>query len=245
MYEALLAFLYAQGSRYGAHDLAEFLVAVPRVADGARARAPPEPMLEADAGPSAAPSARPVEVPSSRAGVERAASPAARAIAAIDRAAEMGERRDVTGAGHRASARRFAGGGRAGRQHRRTLGRARPASGGRAHRRRSSASDDPDGRDTEMATRCALVALRSLDASRRPGAGRPHRAHPRRRPRASPPTTTAWARCSTPRATSLACAKGSAAMSTQAMRQVQARSSSSNPMSRRATAPPRTCPACS
>ncbi|MGD0530408.1 MAG: AAA family ATPase, partial [Polyangiaceae bacterium] len=30
---------------------------------------------------------------------------------------------------------------------------------------------DPDGRDTEMATRCALVALRSLDAARPPGAG--------------------------------------------------------------------------
>jgi tetratricopeptide (TPR) repeat protein len=49
--------------------------------------------------------------------------------------------------------------------------------GGRVLRRESGhigavfGLGDPDGRDTEMATRCALVALRSLDAERPPSAG--------------------------------------------------------------------------
>ena len=41
MYEALLAFLYAQGSRYGAHDLAEFLARFRESSEGALRSARP------------------------------------------------------------------------------------------------------------------------------------------------------------------------------------------------------------
>jgi hypothetical protein len=66
---------------------------------------------------------------------------------------------------------------------------------------------DPDGRDTEMATRCALVALRSLDASRPPSAGLHIRPHPRVA-RASRRRTSASKRSLRRRATSRAFARG-------------------------------------
>src|SRR5208283_2123961 len=65
MYEALLAFLYAQGSRYGAPDLAEFLI---RFRDPNESGSPPRPpSLDAEA---AQPSTErtPVEIPASRNG---------------------------------------------------------------------------------------------------------------------------------------------------------------------------------
>jgi serine/threonine protein kinase/tetratricopeptide (TPR) repeat protein len=53
MYEDLLAILYAQGSRYGAHDLAEFLKHLRGRSDGRDGSVPPPPLLETDA-PTAA-----------------------------------------------------------------------------------------------------------------------------------------------------------------------------------------------
>jgi serine/threonine protein kinase len=64
MYEALLAFLYSQGSRYGAHDLAELLTRF-RDAKDSLGSLIPAPMLEAEAG-NPGTERTPVEVPSSR-----------------------------------------------------------------------------------------------------------------------------------------------------------------------------------
>ena len=167
MYEALLAFLYAQGSRYGAHDLAEMLSRFRESAETA-ASAAPAPMLEAE-GAHPATERTPVEVPSSRQASSVRIATGVRSVA-IERTAEMGERREVTVLVIE-------------------LAREAPAPvveraasiidrwGGRVLRREAGhiaavfGVDEPDGRDTEMATRCALVALRSLDASKRPGAG--------------------------------------------------------------------------
>jgi serine/threonine protein kinase/tetratricopeptide (TPR) repeat protein len=170
MYEALLAFLYSHGRRYGAHDLAEF-VARFRTNDDTLAPLPVIPNL-VDRDPAPTPGERtPVEMASGRfASVAR--MDAGVRYVAIDRAAEMGERREVTalvielpvrdtGAtalGERAEAvvRRY---------------------GGRVLKRDPEQITalfglaDPDGRDTEIATRCALVALRSLDGPRQASAG--------------------------------------------------------------------------
>jgi serine/threonine protein kinase/tetratricopeptide (TPR) repeat protein len=174
MYEALLAFLYAQGSRYGALDLSEFLTRFRESGDVAASGGVPAPLLEADAAPQAS-ERNPLEVPTRRQAwrvreTSAAASTAAAASAAIDRTVEMGERRDVTALLVE-------------------LPRHTPAAvvdkaasiierwGGRVMRRDAGhiaalfGLSDPDGRDTEMATRCALVAMRSLDSSRPPGAG--------------------------------------------------------------------------
>jgi tetratricopeptide (TPR) repeat protein len=167
MYEALLAFLYAQGSRYGAHDLAEFLARFREPREGVSA-APPASMLEADgAGPGM--DRTPVEIPSARPGSSVRPAQGVRFVA-FDRAAEIGERREVTALVIE-------------------LPREAPSAdvervasiferwGGRVHRKEDGhiaalfGLGDPDGRDTEMATRCALVALRSLDAALAPGAG--------------------------------------------------------------------------
>src|SRR5262249_5026528 len=91
MYEALLAFLYAQGRRYGAHDLAEFLV---------RFREPepahiPAPMLEGEPHDRGTNERTPVEIPEKpgQSGPPRTDSVP---YVDIERAAEMGERREVT-----------------------------------------------------------------------------------------------------------------------------------------------------
>jgi tetratricopeptide (TPR) repeat protein len=81
--------------------------------------------------------------------------------------------------------------------------------------------DDPDGRDTEMATRCALVALRSLDAARPPGAG----LHTGRIHVTAAGDATADDRLGTLLDTARDLARireGQAAMSTQAMRPIKA-----------------------
>ena len=80
---------------------------------------------------------------------------------------------------------------------------------------------DPDGRDTEMATRCALVALRSLDPTRPPGIGlhigRVHVA------RSGEPTHDERLGSLLDTARELARVRdGHAAISTSAMRQVKA-----------------------
>ncbi len=217
MYEALLAFLYAQGSRYGAHDLAEFLS---RFREWSESTSPAarEPLLEAE-GAHPGTERTPVEIPASRNASSVRVSTSARFVA-IDRAAEMGERREVTGLVLE-------------------LPRDAPPAvvekaasilerwGGRVMRREAGhiaavfGLGDPDGRDTEMATRCALVVLRSLDADRPPSAGlHIGRIHVSR---SGEPTDDERLGSLLATARDLARAReGYAAMSTHAMRQVRA-----------------------
>jgi tetratricopeptide (TPR) repeat protein len=216
MYEALLAFLYAQCSRYGAHDLAECL---------SRFRETGETSLGGMPGAMLAAEARtpetgrtPVEVPRlPQASSIRAANGVP--LVAIDRAAEMGERREVTALVI-------------------DLPRQTPPVvldlagtiverwGGRLLRREGAhvaaifGLGDPDGRDTEMATRCALVALRRLDAPRPAGAGiHTGRIHVSNAGEASEDSRLGLL-LDTARELA-AMREGQAAMSAQAMRQVQ------------------------
>jgi serine/threonine protein kinase/tetratricopeptide (TPR) repeat protein len=217
MYEALLAFLYEQGSRYGAHDLAEFLA---RFRDPMESGATPlrQPLLEAEA---AQPSTErtPVEIPASRNASSVRVSTSARYVA-IDRAVEMGERREVTGLvlelPRDAGPAVFA---KATNILERWGGRVMRAEAG--HIAALFGLGDPDGRDAEMATRCALVALRSLDASRPPSAGlHIGRIHVTR---AGEPTDDERLETLLATARDLARVReGQVAMSTQGMRQVRA-----------------------
>ena len=170
MYEALLAFLYSHGRRYGAHDLAEF-VARFRANEDTQSPPPVVPDL-GDRELAPTPGDRtPVEMVSGRFASSVARMEAVRFVA-IDRATELGERREVTalvielpvrdtganGPGEKAEAvvRRY---------------------GGRVLKRDPEQITalfglaEPDGRDTEIATRCALVALRSLEGPRQGSAG--------------------------------------------------------------------------
>ena len=168
MYEDLLAILYAQGSRYGAHDLAEFLGRLRERGEGGESSLPPRPLLETDAG-IASTEPTPVEGPPSRHPSD--APPAAEVNAiAIERTADMGERRDVTAlvldlpddAAETVVDQTVRGIERwGGRVLRRAAGQVSALFG----------LGDPDGRDTEMATRCALVILRTLEAATPTAAG--------------------------------------------------------------------------
>jgi serine/threonine protein kinase/tetratricopeptide (TPR) repeat protein len=184
MYESLLAFLYSQGRRFSAHDLADFL---------GRFRTPdetgPHVLLDVEGAPSQ--ERTPVEVPASR--KSQSLTPAVTKVETgvpvvdVERAVGMGERREVTalaielpgerstnpgatedettmpGAGDPALAERAA----------QTIKRY----GGRVVTQEPEqitalfGLDDVDGRDTEVATRCALVVLRSLAGVRQPSAG--------------------------------------------------------------------------
>jgi tetratricopeptide (TPR) repeat protein len=168
MYEALLAFLYAQGSRYGAHDLAEFLARFRDSNDGVMAvGAAGGPLLDADG--TAGQERTPVEVPTARPASSVRASLGGR-HAAINRAVEMGERREVTGLVIELPRDvPFAVAEKAANLVERWGGRVLRREAG--HLAALFGLGDPDGRDTEMATRCALVALRSLDAENPPGIG--------------------------------------------------------------------------
>jgi serine/threonine protein kinase/tetratricopeptide (TPR) repeat protein len=171
MYEALLAFLYSQGRRFSAHDLADFL---------GEFRSPdetgPHVVLDAEGMPSQ--ERTPVEVPASShrrsypSNPDRASTRIETGVPFVDveRAAGMGERREVTalvvelpGRDDPSLADRAA----------QTIAR----HGGRILSREPEqitalfGVDEPDGRDTEVATRCALVVLRSLAGARQPSAG--------------------------------------------------------------------------
>ncbi len=178
MYEALLAFLYSQGRRFSAHDLADFL---------ARFRSPEETgehvVLDADGAVSQ--ERTPVEVPASMrsrdSAVTKVETPGI-PIVDVGRAAGLGERREVTalvvelpverGTSIAPAAPEGEGG---------SLGDRAAAAiarhGGRILSRAPEqitalfGVDEPDGRDTEIATRCALVVLRSLSGTRQPSAG--------------------------------------------------------------------------
>jgi serine/threonine protein kinase/tetratricopeptide (TPR) repeat protein len=167
MYEAMLAFLYAHGRRYSAHDLAEFLATFRTEADAAAPLTIPE--LDRDA-PPAANERTPVEVPVARFQSSVSRMEAGVRHVALDRAAEMGERREVTALVIEMPVRD------AGPQAERAAQIIRRY-GGRVVKREPEqiaalfGLGEPDGRDTEVATRCALVALRALDGPRRPSAG--------------------------------------------------------------------------
>ena len=160
MYEAMLAFLYAQGSRYSAHDLAEFMA---RFRDAEPGALGDEALLEAGDGAQAITADRtPVEVPQ-RSSIT---NPPFETGVRIASGADVGERREVT-----ALVIEFPQ-----RDSRALAERAIPIVkryGGRVMRHEPEhlaalfGLDEPDGRDTEVATRCALVTLRALDA--RPG----------------------------------------------------------------------------
>src|SRR5688572_23222941 len=92
MYEALLAFLYSQGRRFSAHDLADFL---------ARFRSPEETgehvVLDADGAPSQ--ERTPVEVPASKhrdSGVTKVITGDIMPVLDVERTIGLGERREVT-----------------------------------------------------------------------------------------------------------------------------------------------------
>src|SRR5579883_2044708 len=217
MYEALLAFLYAQGGRYGAHDLAELLSRFRDSPDPSLPGAAPEPQLDNDAAnprtertPLEVPAARPASI------VVRVAT--GLRDAAIDRASEMGERREVTALVvelPRQTPDEIAG--RADAVVERWGGRVLRREQG--HIAALFGLGDPDGRDAEMATRCALVVLRSLNLPRAPGVG----VHVGRirLSAAGDPTDDDRLRTLLDTARDLARVReGRAAMSTQAMRQV-------------------------
>jgi tetratricopeptide (TPR) repeat protein len=168
MYEDLLAILYAEGSRYGAHDLAQFLGLLRERGDVSESNAPPPTLLETDAA-IATVELTPAEGPAIRHETDVPATGGPSAVA-IERTADLGERRDVTvllldvpGDATESIIDPIVS----------TIERW----GGLVLRREGGqvatlfGLGDLDGRDTEMATRCALVVLRALEASRPTGAG--------------------------------------------------------------------------
>ena len=169
MYEALLAFLYSHGRRYSAHDLAEFLLRFRATDDSMSLPAAQiaDPLLEEGEGRGAN-ERTPVEIPLSRMAstMPREGAP----HVDVERAAGMGERREVTALVIELPER--------------TDGELHEKAqeiilryGGRVLKREPEQITalfgcvEPDGRDTEVATRCALVALRALDGPRQPSAG--------------------------------------------------------------------------
>ncbi len=175
MYEALLAFLYShvhqgpQGRRYGAHDLAEF---VARFRANDDLGAPPAVANQVDRDPPPPGARPPVEMASGRFASSMSKIEAGVRVVAIDRAAEMGERREVTALVIELPV-RDSGATALGERAEAVVGRY----GGRVLKRDPEQITalfglvDPDGRDTEIATRCALVALRTLAGPRLASAG--------------------------------------------------------------------------
>ncbi len=170
MYEALLAFLYAHGRRYSANDLAEFLMAFRVQEDSASASQMADRLVEAEVVTHAPMERTPTEGPLSRIGAGISKSESGVKHVPIDRAAGMGERREVTALVIELPVRETP-----------QLGDKAAALalryGGRILKREPEqltvlfGLGEPDGRDTELATRCALVALRALAGPRGASAG--------------------------------------------------------------------------
>ncbi|HWL85316.1 MAG TPA: serine/threonine-protein kinase, partial [Polyangiaceae bacterium] len=165
LYEALLAFLYAQQSRYGAHDLAEFMEAVigAKAIAGVVPATPSGRSFDGIASDGAIPTTEertPVEIP------HRSGASITPPLETGVRTVGAGERREVS-----ALVVEFPQ-----RDSQELAGRAITVVeryGGRIVRHEPEhlaalfGLGEPDGRDTEVATRCALVALRAMGA--RPG----------------------------------------------------------------------------
>ncbi len=177
MYEALLAFLYSQGRRFSAHDLAAFL---------ARFRSPdetgPHVVLDAEGAPSQ--ERTPVEVPASGRPAHSSVTRVEVGVPVVDvgRAAELGERREVTALAIELPSPRVSSmpptpiapeGPTLAQRAAETIERygGRVVSSDPEQIVALFGTGEPDGRDTEVATRCALVVLRSLAGARQPSAG--------------------------------------------------------------------------
>lgn len=173
MYETLLAFLYSQRRRFSAHDLADFLANY----RSAPEETAPQVVLDAEGLPSQ--ERTPVEIPASRRDLPSVTKVEVGVpVVDVERAAELGERREVTALAIELPATRGASTpppGEASIADRavETITRY----GGRVLAREVEhvtalfGVDDPDGRDTEIATRCALVVLRSITGGKQPSAG--------------------------------------------------------------------------
>ena len=167
MYEALLAFLYAHGRRYSGNDLAEFISSFRTIEEPITTAHIADPMLDGD-GSTAMPT--PAESPLARIGARSQRSESGVKQVPLERATIVGERRDVTAlvvelpsrdlpqVGDKAAALMLRYGGRILKREPEQL-------------TALFGLGEPDGRDTELATRCALVALRALDGPRQPSAG--------------------------------------------------------------------------
>ncbi len=166
MYEALLAFLYSQGSRYGAHELSDFLVSI----EGVAADPSGSSIQILDEGSHIA-ERTPVEVPPGRSvsSVSVVEETGVRSVS-FDLTGSLGERREVS-----ALVIEFPRGQGAGAGDRAIELVLRY--GGRVHSREADqiiglfGLGEPDGRDTEMATRCAMVALRAQSGAAVASAG--------------------------------------------------------------------------
>jgi serine/threonine protein kinase/tetratricopeptide (TPR) repeat protein len=169
MYEALVSFLYTQGHRYGANDLAEFMAAFRSREDAA---APASQLADAslEDGGHGTNEKTPVEIPSARPPSSIVPNRVETGVRVVERAAGMGERREVSALTIELPDREQS---QLGDKAVQILTRY----GGRVVKREPEqitalfGLGEPDGRDTEVATRCALVALRALDGPRRPSAG--------------------------------------------------------------------------
>jgi serine/threonine protein kinase/tetratricopeptide (TPR) repeat protein len=161
-YEALLAFLYSAGARYSANDLSEFLARFAKRDEPASSAAPSlgDPALESES--AHAQERTPVEVPPSRtvSGSIARVDTGVRFVD-LDRAAGVGERREVTALYvelPRGTSSEVCD----------SVAQIVERYGGFVVRREADqlaalfGIADPDGRDTEVATRCALVTLRAL-----------------------------------------------------------------------------------
>ncbi|HEY1959523.1 MAG TPA: protein kinase [Polyangiaceae bacterium] len=164
-YESLLAFLYSAGARYSANDLSEFLARFAQREETPSSAAPSLGDAALESETAHAQERTPVEVPPSRTvsgSMARVDTPATSArFVDVERAAGVGERREVTALyielprGVETSAVA-------------TASQIVERYGGSVVRRENDqlaalfGLGDPDGRDTEVATRSALVALRAL-----------------------------------------------------------------------------------
>jgi eukaryotic-like serine/threonine-protein kinase len=176
MYEAMLAFLYAHGSRSGANEIAEFLARF-RTTDELSVTRSHEriSILERFDADSVAhlPQLTPVEVPVARHQSSIPHMISGAHVVAMERAAEMGERREITALAVELPERESRG---ASDRRDRVIAIVNRY-GGRVFRQDPEqvvalfGLDDPDGRDTEIATRCALVAVRAIAGPRQASAG--------------------------------------------------------------------------
>jgi len=174
MYEALLAFLYSQGRRFSAHDLADFL-------GGFRSPDETGPYVVLDAEGAPSQERTPVEVPASRRDFPSVTKVEVGVpVVDVGRAAELGERREVTALTIELPTPRASSLPPTSLDGASLAERAADAItryGGYIVSREPEhitalfGVTDPDGRDTEIATRCALVVLRSLAGARQPSAG--------------------------------------------------------------------------
>ncbi len=186
MYEALLAFLYGQGRRYGAHQLSELLTTFREDEDSLAPASIEGPLFDHEPGLGQN-DRTPLELPFGRQSGGLTGGPSSRPVTAdfklSDRPTDRGERREVTALALELPRRARTRSGQA-RPDREDLEdeSARAALileryGGRVvvcdpeQVAAIFGLDEPDGRDTEVATRCALVALRTLDGPEQPSAG--------------------------------------------------------------------------